>query len=55
MSDQDREVLKGALREAEISDVKLETPSTNMRASGSCAEGCQGGCLACCESGEANR
>jgi hypothetical protein len=50
MTMNDKNTLKEALREAEISDVELEDV-----AGGSCNESCPGGCSMCCSPGNAER
>lgn len=53
MSQERKEKLKEALRDAEISDVELENVAGG--AVPTCDESCYGGCSKCCASGSANR
>jgi biotin synthase-related radical SAM superfamily protein len=50
MSDKAKKTLQGGIRDAELSDLELDTV-----AGGTCNESCQSGCSMCCESGSANR
>jgi hypothetical protein len=50
MSEKDRDTLKKALYQAEISDVELEDV-----AGGNCTSSCQEGCSQCCSPGNAER